>query len=252
MNDHHMDDHHMDDHQTNDEMPVAIIAGSGGAGMACALAFAAAGYSVVTLDARAEAARTAADVVEAAGGQADAFGVDLLDTEAVCRLRQVILDRHGRVDVVVHLVGGWRGTRTLDLDSVANWQALNPPIVGTLAVLTAVFGPDVRDSPIGRAFMITSTAASAPTAGNIAYAAAKAAAEAWMGGVSHFLHDSKAASVVIAVKALLTEQMRAEQPDRDWTGYTHVNDLAAAILLASTGPARNGSRIDLTRGYSKT
>ena len=55
--------------------------------------------------------------------------------------------------------------------------------------------------------MVTSTTASTPTAGNIAYAAAKSAAEAWMAGVAHFLRDSQAASVVVAVKALLTDQM---------------------------------------------
>ena len=68
--------------------------------------------------------------------------------------------------------------------------------------------------------MVTSTTAATPTAGNIAYAAAKSAAEAWMAGVAHFLRDSQAASVVVAVKALLTDQMVAAEPDKQWPGYT--------------------------------
>lgn len=226
--------------------PVAIIAGAGGAGTACALAFAAAGYRVVTVDARAEAASAAADGVAAAGGSAFAFGIDLLDRDAVIALRNDLLARCGRIDVLVHLVGGWRGTSTLDLDSVANWDALNPPIVGTLATLTAVFAEDVRSSPVGRAFMVTSTTAATPTAGNIAYAAAKSAAETWMAGVAHFLRDGAAAGVVVAVKALLTPQMAAAEPGRDWAGYTHVEDLARAIVGAATEPTVNGSRLDLT------
>ena len=94
--------------------------------------------------------------------------------------------------------------------------------------------------------MVTSTTAATPTAGNIAYAAAKSAAEAWMTGVAHFLRDSDAASVMVAVKALLTDQMVAADPEKEWPGYTHVRDLAQAIASLSTTAAENGSRVDLT------
>ena len=228
--------------------PVAIVAGTGGAGTAVALELGAIGYHVVLLDARAEAAEAARDAVTTAGGSAEAHGVDLLDADVVAALRSDLLARRGRVDVLVHLVGGWRGSKTLDLTSVDNWLALNPPIVGTLAVLTAVFADDIRQSDGGRVFMVTSTAAATPTAGNIAYAAAKSAAEAWMGGVAHLLRDSQAASVIVAVKALLTDQMVTAEPDKEWPGYTHVRVLGSAIAAACTASPGNGSRMDLTTG----
>jgi NAD(P)-dependent dehydrogenase (short-subunit alcohol dehydrogenase family) len=233
--------------------PVAVIAGAGGGGTATALSLAAEGYRVVLLDSRAEAAESAAASVREAGGEAEAHGIDLLDADAVQALRDDLVARLGRVDVVVHLVGGWRGTRTLERASVDNWNALNPPIVGTLAVLTTVFAEDLKGSPVGRAVMVTSTTASNPTAGNIAYAAAKSAAEAWMAGVAHFLRESDSASVVVAVKALLTDAMIEAEPDKEWPGYTHVRDLGSAIASLCAGPAENGSRVDLTAaGYSAT
>lgn len=228
--------------------PVAVVAGTGGAGTAVALALSAGGHHVVLLDARVDAAEAARDAVVAAGGSAEAHGVDLLDVDAVTTLRSDLLARLGRIDVLVHLVGGWRGSSTLELASVDNWLALNPPIVGTLAVLTAVFAGDIRQSDSGRIFMVTSTTASTPTAGNIAYAAAKSAAETWMGGVAHFLRDSQAASVVVAVKALLTDQMIAADPEKTWPGYTHVRVLGSAIAGACTDSPGNGSRMDLTAG----
>lgn len=228
--------------------PVAIVAGTGGAGTAVALELSAAGHLVVLLDARPEAAEAARDIVIAAGGTAEAHGVDLLDADAVTALRSDLLARLGHVDVLVHLVGGWRGSKTLELASVDNWLALNPPIVGTLAVLTAVFADDIRQSDSGRIFMVTSTTAATPTAGNIAYAAAKSAAEAWMAGVAHFLRDSQAASVVVAVKALLTDQMITAEPEKQWPGYTHVDVLGAAIAGACAQSPGNGSRMDLTTG----
>jgi len=233
--------------------PVAIIAGAGGAGAATAGRLAGAGYHVVVLDARLEPAETVAQELSAAGASAEAHAIDLLDTDAVTALRGDLIARLGRVDVLVHLVGGWRGSKTLDLSSVDNWNALHPPVVGTLAVLTAVFSPDVRLSPVGRVFMVTSTTAATPTAGNIAYASAKSAAEAWMSGVAHFLRDTEAASVTVAVKALLTDQMVAAEPDKSWPGYTHVNALAGAIADLCTTAAVNGSRVDLTAAeYSAT
>lgn len=226
--------------------PVAVIAGAGGGGSATAVSLARAGYRVVLLDARAEAAEAAAASVRSAGGDAEAAGVDLLDPEAVAALRTDLLARHGRVDVLVHLVGGWRGTSTLEPASVDAWNALHPPIVGTLAVLTTQFAEDVRTSPVGRVLMVTSTAAARPTAGNVAYASAKSAAEAWTAGVAHYLRDSDAAAVVIAVKALLTDAMIEADPAKEWPGYTHVSALGDAIAAVCTNAVENGSRVDLT------
>ena len=226
--------------------PVAVIAGAGGGGSAAAVSLARAGYRIVLLDARSESAETAAETVRAAGGDAEAAGVDLLDPEAVAALRADLLARHGRVDVLVHLVGGWRGTSTLEPASVDAWNALHPPIVGTLAVLTTQFAEDVRSSPVGRVLMVTSTAAARPTAGNIAYASAKSAAEAWTAGVAHYLRDSEAAAVVIAVKALLTDAMIEADPSKEWPGYTHVSALGDAIAAVCTNAVENGSRVDLT------
>jgi NAD(P)-dependent dehydrogenase (short-subunit alcohol dehydrogenase family) len=228
--------------------PVAIVAGAGGAGAATAQALASAGFHVVVLDSRPESAMAAVEPLLAAGLAAESHGIDLLDADAVVALRDDLVARLGRADVLVHLVGGWRGTKSLDLSSVDNWTALHPPVVGTLAVLTAVFGEQVRSAATGRIFMVTSTTAARPTAGNIAYAAAKRAAEAWMEGVADYFKDANAAAVTVAVKALLTDRMQADEPDKTWTGYTHVRDLATAIAGACTGPVANGQRLDLTAG----
>ena len=231
--------------------PVAIVAGAGAGGRATAIALAGRGYHLVVLDTRAEAAADVVRAVADAGGTAEGHSIDLLDIDQVQALRADLLTRVGRVDVLVHLVGGWRGSSGVVPEAVGNWNALHPPIVGTLAVLTAVFQEEVRNAPNGRAFMVTSTAAQRPTAGNVAYAAAKSAAEAWMAGLAHGWRDTAAASVVVAVKALLTDAMREADPDKEFRGYTHVSDLGRAIADAASGPIQNGSRLDLTaEGYS--
>ena len=226
--------------------PVVIVAGAGVAGAALTQQLAKQSVHVVLLDSNADAAAAVAAPLIQDGLSVDWQVIDLLDVEQIVALRDQLMNDLGRIDGVIHLVGGWCGSPTLDLASAKNWIALSPPIVGTLAGLTAVLGEEIKASDRGRIVMVTSTAARKPTAGNIAYASAKAAAEAWMQGVSHYFRGSNAAAVTVAVKALLTDQMIAANPERDFSGFTHVTHLAEVITDLVIGDASNGNRIDLT------
>ena len=226
--------------------PVVIVAGAGVAGAALTQQLVKHGVQVVLLDSNADSAAAVAEPLIRDGQPVTWRVIDLLDLEQVVALRDQLMTDLARIDGVIHLVGGWRGSPTLDLASAKNWIALNPPIVGTLASLTAALSEDIRAGDRGRVVMVTSTAARNPTAGNIAYASAKAAAEAWMQGVSHYFRDSNAAAVTVAVKALLTDQMIAANPEKSFSGFTHVTRLAEVITDLVMGDAVNGSRIDLT------
>jgi NAD(P)-dependent dehydrogenase (short-subunit alcohol dehydrogenase family) len=226
--------------------PVVIVAGAGAAGAALTQHLAMRDVHVVLLDTNADAAAAVAEPLAQNGLPVTWKMIDLLDVEQVIALRDRLNAEFGRIDGVVHLVGGWHGSPTLDVASVGNWIALNPPIVGTLATITAVLGERIKASERGRVVMVTSTAAKKPTAGNIAYASAKAAAEAWMQGVSHYFRDTDAAAVTVAIKALLTDQMIVASPEKEFPGFTHVNHLAEVIADLVLGDAVNGSRIDLT------
>lgn len=226
--------------------PVIIVAGAGGAGAVLTQYLVKHDVQVVLLDSNADVAAAVAEPLIHEGLPVTWQVIDLLDVEQIVALRNHLNADYGRIDGIIHLVGGWRGSRTLDISSVQNWISLAPPIVGTLATTTAVLGEGIRASDRGRIVMVTSTATRNPTAGNIAYASAKAAAETWMQGISDFFRDSDAAAVTVAVKALLTDQMIAANPEKNFLGFTHVNHLAEVITDLILGDAVNGSRIDLT------
>ena len=226
--------------------PVVVVAGAGGAGAVLTRYLAKRDVHVVLLDSNAEVAAGVAEPLMQNGLPVTWQAIDLLDVEQIVALRNQLSADYRRIDGIVHLVGGWRGSPTLDLASVKNWATLAPPIVGTLAGITAVLSEGIRTSDRGRIIMITSTAARKPTAGNIAYASAKAAAEAWMQGISDYFRDTKAAAITVTVKALLTDQMITANPKRDFLGFTHVNYLAEVITDLILGDAVNGSNIDLT------
>ena len=219
--------------------PVAVILGAGMAGRAAALALGA-DHLVIVVDRREDLAQRAAAPVSG-----EAAVVDLLDVDDVLRFRDDVLARHGRIDAVIHLVGGWQGSKTVDLGALEAWDSIAPGVFVTVRTTTVAF----RDSLIssgGCYVIVSSTAAAKPTAGNVAYATAKAAAETWVGGLAHSFKDTSARAVVVAVKALVDAAMREAQPEQAFPGYTDTVDLAAAIHGIVGGDTPNGVRRDLT------
>lgn len=84
------------------EGQVALVVGGGsGIGQASAEALAAHGARVVVADARLEAARQTAERVQAAGGEAEAAELDILDGAAVRARVEEIVGRYGRLDTAV-------------------------------------------------------------------------------------------------------------------------------------------------------
>jgi NAD(P)-dependent dehydrogenase (short-subunit alcohol dehydrogenase family) len=174
--------------------------------------------------------------------------VDLLDRAAVEEFAARVEAEHGHVDGVVHLVGGWRGAPSFAETDLADWDALHDLLIRTLQHVSLAFEPLLRKSANGRFVIVSAQAAQRPTARGAAYAAAKAAAEAWTLALADALRGTSSAAVILVVKALVNDAMRAAKPDAAFAGFTDVRDLAEAIGRLHDQPADqlNGTRLDLT------
>jgi NAD(P)-dependent dehydrogenase (short-subunit alcohol dehydrogenase family) len=227
---------------------VAVAGAGGGAGPALAHRLAQGGATVAVADAAADRAEQVAAGVRESGGRADAAAVDLLDAAATRGWAADLLERYGRVDGLVHLVGGWRGGRTLVDSDPADWDALERPLVRTVQRTSQAFHDALLAAPAGRFVLVSSREATRPSQTNAAYAAAKAAAETWTLALADAFDASTAAACIIVVKALLTPAMRADKPDAPFSGYTRVEDLADTIVGLWEQPAEtvNGARVWLT------
>lgn len=228
---------------------VVVVAGAGGgAGGATVRQLAAAGATVVMADTSVERLDPLAKEVDALGGRAVGYAVDLLDANATRAWARSIVDEFRRVDGVVHLVGGWRGGKGIVESDLADWALLSDLLIRTVQHTTRAFHDALLASPAGRFVLISAAAASRPTADNAAYAAAKAAAEAWTLAVGDSFRGSSTAATVLVVKALLTPAMREAKPEGKFTGFTDVADLAEEIVSLWDRPAAevNGARLWLT------
>ncbi|WP_434619572.1 SDR family NAD(P)-dependent oxidoreductase [Arthrobacter sp. A5] len=221
---------------------VLIAGGSSPAGIAAARVLTGAGMRVLSVGS--DASRISAAVAGMTG--ATGLVCDLADASEVAALAGRIHAEHGPVDGLVHLVGGWRGGKGLAAQSDADWDFLHRSVLTTLRNTTRAFYPDLAASPVGRLAIVSSTSVTAPTAGNANYAAIKAAAEAWTLAVADaFATDaSQGAAVVLVVKALVDDAMRAAAPQRSFPGFTDVSLLAQEFLALFSHPAAglNGRR----------
>src|SRR5688500_16486402 len=112
---------------------VCLVSGSGsGLGRATALELARLGATVVGCGRRPEPIEETAALIAEAGGKGEAEAMDIRDEEAVDALVDEVLERHGRLDVLVNNAGGQflspaeaitpKGFRTvIELNVVGTW-----------------------------------------------------------------------------------------------------------------------------------
>ena len=86
---------------------VCIVSGAGsGLGRATALELARLGATVVGCGRRQEPIDETKAAIDALGGSADAIAADIRDADAVAALVDGVLERHGRIDLLVNNAGG--------------------------------------------------------------------------------------------------------------------------------------------------
>jgi NAD(P)-dependent dehydrogenase (short-subunit alcohol dehydrogenase family) len=90
----------------NDRIAV-VTGGGGGIGAATARLFADHGAQVVIADIDAELAQLTVEQITASGGSGFVAVTDVRDSGQVAELARSVLQRHGRVDVLVNNVGHW-------------------------------------------------------------------------------------------------------------------------------------------------
>jgi gluconate 5-dehydrogenase len=157
---------------------VALVTGaSRGIGRGIAEALAAGGATVVLNGRDAVALDSCVAELRAAGGQAEAAAFDVADHDALTAALASIVDRHGRLDVVVANVGQRlrRPTTEVSRDDFAELLDVNLVAAFDLARQAAM---TMAGAGQGSIVLISSIAASLGAARNAAYSASKAGLEA--------------------------------------------------------------------------
>jgi NAD(P)-dependent dehydrogenase (short-subunit alcohol dehydrogenase family) len=228
---------------------VYAIAGiGGGLGPVVAERLAAEGGAIAAADRTPEGVEGVGAALALPAERWDGRAVDLLDEGAARAWCAALLERFGRVDGLLHLVGGWRGGQALHEAPLSDWDLLHDLLIRTVQHTTRAFYDALLDSERGRFVLVSAKQAQAPSNSNAAYAAAKAAAEAWTLALADGFAGTAATANMVVVDAILTHRMTEKNPGGDFSSFTPAEHIAAAIafLCSDAAAEMNGQRLSLS------
>lgn len=162
-----------------------VTGGYGLIGSALSRALAAAGANVAVLGRNEEASKALAADIVASGGSAIGTAADVLDSKALGAARDAVVDRFGRVDILVNCAGGGASpaARLQPDQPLFNEQlrdatrtVIDLNLLGTV-LPTFAFGDELAGGDGGVIVNITSAAARHVSPGVMGYSAAKAGVE---------------------------------------------------------------------------
>jgi len=227
---------------------IAIAGAGGGLGPVVARTLSAYGASLALTDVRQEALDDLVASLELPEDRVDARVVDLLDEDAAAAWAESLQERFGRVDGLLHLVGGWRGGEPIESASLDDYEWLHNLLVRTVQRAgRAFYGP--LNASGGSFVLVSSSQAQAPEGTNASYAAAKAAAESWTLALADAFAAAGggATANIVVVNAILTPAMRERNPDKDYPSFTPAEAIAdaCAFLCSESAERMNGKRLPL-------
>lgn len=232
---------------------LALVTGaSRGIGRAVALGLAKAGAHVVLLARTVGALEELDDDIRAVGGGATLVELDLKRTDKLDALGPTLLQRWGRLDILVANAGilgplsplghitsdAWR--EVIDVNLTANWHIVRS------------VDPLIRRSDAGRAVFVSSGAALARNAYWGPYAVSKAGLEALAKTWALELADTPAKVNVINPGPIRTGMRAKAFPGEDPASLKTPDEIVPLFLrLASPGFAQTGKVFDFKTGAER-
>ena len=226
---------------------IAVAGVGGGLGPAVVERLAADGATLALADIGVDRIEAAVGGLSIPEDRLDMQAVDLLEADAAVAWRDSLVERFGKVDGLLHLVGGWRGGDPIESFDMDDYEWLHDLLVRTLQNASRAFHGVLTESGNGRFALVSSTQAQAPNGTNAAYAATKAAAESWTLALADSFEGTGATANIVVVNAILTPAMRERNPDKEYPTFTPAEAIADALayLCSDAAGRMNGQRLEL-------
>ena len=220
---------------------IALVTGaSRGIGRAIATRMAAQGALVICA-ARADNAKATVDAIVAAGGRAELLTLDVTDDAAVAKAPGEIVEKHGRLDIVVSNAGITRDQLLMRMKR-DDWDAvIATNLTATFTLTQAAIRPMLKQKG-GRIIAVGSVVGQIGNAGQTNYAASKAGLIGFAKALAREVASRGITVNVITPGMIDTDMTRAiaEKAQVDWAAQIPLGRLgtgddiaAAACYLAS-------------------
>jgi NAD(P)-dependent dehydrogenase (short-subunit alcohol dehydrogenase family) len=217
---------------------ILITGATGNLGSVTARAFHSAGQRTVLVDRSPERLRQAYPGLVDSPRHLLAGGVDLSDGDSLERMVGDVLARFGRVEALVHTVGGWRGGKPVHETDLADWDFLfQVNLRTTLHCCRAVIPAMIRQGH-GRIITVASRDALAGSAGSAAYSASKSAVVRLTEALADELRGFHINVNCVLPGTIDTPQNRAANPTADFSRWVDPAALADVIQFLASDASR--------------
>ena len=231
---------------------VAIVAGAaGGLGRIVTRELAAAGLRLALVGSH-------QDRLDALGGGLGTsperwagISADLRARADAERMVGAVIERFGRVDILVHVVGGWSGDAPVSEVADAEVQGMLDQHLWTTLNVTRALAPHLVTTGWGRIVAVSTPVAAEPPPRMAPYAVGKAAQEALLATLAREVAGTGVTVNVLRVRKIDADHVRGTAGAPKSAGsWTTPEEIAAAVLFLCTDAAGaiNGARIPLHGG----
>ncbi|MCB2048140.1 MAG: SDR family oxidoreductase [Novosphingobium sp.] len=233
-----------------DERVILVAGGGNGSGRECALAYAAAGASVVIGDINVTAAKAVGDEIASRGGNAAVFEYDGSDLDSVRALVRFTASEYGRIDGLHNIAGNpTLHERDLDLLSseVSTWEDAFRSHFSAYAVAAQEAIPVMIETGGGSIINTSSGMAISGDAIKLGYQVGKRAAELLTMHIAHAYGRQGIRCNALRYGVILTANAKAhldqafldDAQDRNWLGRLGEprDPAGAAVFLMSDAAA---------------
>jgi len=159
-----------------------------------------------------------------------AISADLTEPSAAADIVQSVLARHGRLDMLIHVLGAFAGGKTIAETDDATWEQMQDLNLSSAFYVLRAAIPHLRKSGNGRIVAIGSLAAGEPHAGIGAYVTFKAALVSLVRTVALENRDAGVTANIILPDTMDTPGNRKAMPDADPSKWVATQDVAELAL----------------------
>jgi NAD(P)-dependent dehydrogenase (short-subunit alcohol dehydrogenase family) len=211
---------------------VLITGASGGLGGAVVKAF---------LDAGASVAGTARQWKEGAApaGEFLAIGADLTREDDAARAVAEARAWRGRLDAVVHLMGGFAMDGNVEQTQIATWDRMMSVNLRAAFLVFRAALPALVESGAGRVIAVGARAGETPGAGMSAYAASKAGLHALVKVIAAENRRTGVTANAVLPSTIDTAANRAATPGADFARWVAPESIAALLVWLASEASRD-------------
>ncbi len=214
-----------------------ITGGTGALGTAVTRRFLDDGFRVAVTWVVKEESEALFDELDDDASRVTSVECDVTEPDAVTRVFEDVIEDLGSIDVLVHLVGAWKGNEKVHEHSLESWDRMFDLNLRSAFLCSRAVLPKMLQRDWGRIVLVSSRTAHSDRAGQAGYAIAKAGVGVLAETIAEETRGTGVTANVVAPSTLDTERNRTAMPDADHSSWVPPSEVAASIAFLASDPA---------------